>query len=83
MTEKEFRKIVFETELPSSKKQEFLEKITNIENIISKDLPSYISFINLHIKIYWFTENLFLFIPNCKSKNQNTTNDLWQGNAFT
>jgi len=47
MTEKEFRKIVFETELPSSKKQEFLEKITNIENIISKDLPSYISFINL------------------------------------
>lgn len=47
MTEKEFRKIVFETELPSSKKQEFLEKINNIENIISKDLPSYISFINL------------------------------------
>lgn len=47
MTEKEFRKIVFETELPSSKKQEFLEKINNIENIISKDLPSYISFNNL------------------------------------
>ena len=33
MTEKEFRKIVFETELPSSKKQEFLEKITNIEAV--------------------------------------------------
>ena len=44
MTEKEFRKIVFETELPSSKKQEFLNKINDIENIINNNLPTYLTF---------------------------------------
>ena len=47
MTEKEFRKIVFETELSSEKKKSFLEKVDYLSTTIENSLPTYLKYVKL------------------------------------
>jgi hypothetical protein len=47
MTEKEYRKIVFDTELPSSKKAILLDKINHLDSILKDQSSNNILFLVL------------------------------------